>query len=132
MKASPSFGDLLRFWRRKHKFSQLDLAHRAGTTPRHISFVETGCSRPRRDLVVRLAEGLDIPIRERNHLFIAAGLRPEYGEYGLHKEQLEVYRDAIEGVLAKHDPFTHNPARAAFFKQRLAQWRDDQPSPAGR
>src|SRR6266851_1416873 len=67
------FGQQLRHWRRRSGVSQLDLAVQAGTSPRHVSFIETGRSRPGRDLVLRLAAALDVPIRERNALLTSAG-----------------------------------------------------------
>jgi transcriptional regulator with XRE-family HTH domain len=68
------FGQQLRQWRRRSGVSQLDLALQAGTSPRYVSFIETGRSRPGRDLVLRLAAALDVPIRERNVLLTSAGL----------------------------------------------------------
>src|SRR5687767_2184942 len=68
------FGQQLRHWRTRSGMSQLTLSSLAGTTPRHLSFVETGRSRPGSDLVLRLATALDVPVRERNALLVAAGL----------------------------------------------------------
>jgi transcriptional regulator with XRE-family HTH domain len=70
------FGDHLRHWRRHRRLSQLDLAHEAEISTRHLSFVETGRSVPSREMVLRLSERLDIPLRERNALLVAAGYAP--------------------------------------------------------
>ena len=71
-------GGLLREWRSRRRLSQLDLAMEADVSPRHLSFVETGRSRPSRELVLHLAEHLDVPLRERNSLLLAAGYAPNY------------------------------------------------------
>lgn len=81
--AAPSdlgVGPLLRAWREQRRVSQLELALRAGSSARHISFVETGRSRPSEEMVLRLAEHLDVPVRERNALLLAAGYAPRYPE----------------------------------------------------
>jgi transcriptional regulator with XRE-family HTH domain len=74
------FGQRLRHWRKHRGLSQLELAARAETTPRHVSFIGTGRSRPGRDLILRLAECMDVPMRDRNALLTAAGLNPAYPE----------------------------------------------------
>jgi transcriptional regulator with XRE-family HTH domain len=102
--ADASLGDLLRYWRRVRGFSQLDLAHEAGTTPRHLSFVETGRSRPSRDMVLRLAIALDVPLRDRNGILLAAGFAPMYGERTLDDPALERIDRAVERLLHAHDP----------------------------
>lgn len=99
------FGQQLRRWRRVRRMSQLDLAHAAGASPRHISFIETGRSRPGEALVVRLAETLDVPLRERNDLLRAAGLPPMYAEESLDAELLAPYRTLVERMLEQHEPF---------------------------
>src|SRR5215510_15619795 len=78
LEATASFGDLLRYWRGVRRKSQLDLACDAETTPRYVSFVETGRAQPSRQMVVRLARALDVPLRERNELLLAAGYAPLY------------------------------------------------------
>lgn len=75
-----SVGDHLRFWRQHRRLSQLDLAHEAEISTRHLSFVETGRSVPSREMVLRLTQRLDIPLRERNALMVAAGYAPMYRE----------------------------------------------------
>ena len=84
-------GDLLREWRGARGMSQLHLAHAAGVSGRHVSFLETGRSRPSRSMVLRLAETLDLPLRERNALLFAAGFAPLYRESNLQDEDLAVF-----------------------------------------
>jgi transcriptional regulator with XRE-family HTH domain len=107
--ASP-FGRQLRRWRAMRGLSQLELAAAAGTTPRHVSFVETGRSRPGRDLVLRIAEVLAVPLPERNALLAAAGLAPEFPEHKLGSAQLA----AVDRVLAGHEPFPAWVVRQPF------------------
>lgn len=100
-----AFGYRLRQWRRQRGMSQLDLALEAEISPRHLSFVETGRSRPKRELVLRLAEALEIPLRERNDLLIAAGLPAAYFEEDYDSTELEVYREAIRELISNHQPY---------------------------
>lgn len=105
---SPStVGAHLREWRQRRRLSQLDLACEAEISTRHLSFLETGRSRPSREMVLRLAEHLDIPLRERNRLLNAAGFAPLYPERPL--QALDGAREIVELVLAAHEP---NPALA--------------------
>jgi transcriptional regulator with XRE-family HTH domain len=83
------FGQLLRRWRTATGISQIDLAAQAGTTPRYVSFVETGRARPGRAVVLRLARALDLPVREQNALLLAAGLPPAYAERGLSDVEMQ-------------------------------------------
>src|SRR5690349_11623166 len=83
MTSTRPVGELLRWWRDRRKLSQLDLAIDAGISTRHLSFVETGRSAPSREMVLRLAEHLEVPLRERNHLLAAAGFAPLYRETSL-------------------------------------------------
>jgi transcriptional regulator with XRE-family HTH domain len=101
---SPS-ADALRAWRRRRGYSQLDLALRAGTTQRHVSFVESGRSRPGRSLTIRLAEALEIPLRERNAILLAGGHAPAYTDAPLDDERLGPVRVALEHVLTGHLPY---------------------------
>ncbi|MEO1203602.1 MAG: helix-turn-helix domain-containing protein, partial [Pseudomonadota bacterium] len=94
-----------RMWRRRRGLSQLALATLAGTTPRHVSFIETGRSRPGRQMVLRLAQCMDLPARERNGLLAAAGLRPEFAAYAAREERPGPHRRAIEAILERHDPY---------------------------
>lgn len=99
------FGQQLRHWRTRAGKSQLELASDAGTTPRHLSFVETGRSRPGVDLVLRLAAALDIPIRERNALLVAAGLPPSFPALALGDEAMKPIQRVLDRVLASHEPY---------------------------
>ena len=98
-------GDLLREWRERRRLSQLELALEAEISTRHLSFVETGRSRPSRDMVLHLAEQLDVPLRERNQLLLAAGYAPVYAESPLDSPQMAAVRAAIRQVLAGHEPY---------------------------
>lgn len=99
------FGQQLRHWRNRAGKSQLALASEAGTTPRHLSFVETGRSRPGAELVLRLAAALDIPIRERNALLTSAGLPPSYPAFALEDEAMKPIRRVLDRILATHEPY---------------------------
>ena len=105
MATTSPFGERLRAWRKRRGLSQLDLALTAGTTPRYLSFVETGRSRPGRGVVLRLAEAMGLSLRDRNALLTAAGLRPAYPEGRLDDEALGPIRRVVEQVLANHDPY---------------------------
>src|SRR4051794_11198549 len=98
-------GLLLRDWRRRRRLSQLDLALDAGVSTRHLSFVETGRSRPSPEMVVHLAEQLDVPLRDRNRLLLAAGYAPAYRERTLDQPELGPIREAVDRVLAAHEPY---------------------------
>jgi transcriptional regulator with XRE-family HTH domain len=98
-------GDLLREWRQRRRVSQLDLASEAEVSTRHLSFVETGRSRPSRELVLHLAEHLDVPLRERNALLLAAGYAPIYHETPLDAAEMAPVRAALDTILAGHEPF---------------------------
>ena len=100
-----AFGDHLRHWRQHRRLSQLDLAHEADISTRHLSFVETGRSVPSREMVLRLTERLDIPLRERNALLVAAGYAPMYRERPLADPALDAARQAVELLLKSHEPF---------------------------
>lgn len=97
-----NFGDRLRTWRSAHGVSQLDLASRADVSQRHISFIETGRSRPSREMVIHLAEILEVPPREQNLLLTAAGHSPAYTETPL--EDLDEIGEALDYMLAAHEP----------------------------
>lgn len=99
-----AFGGLLRDWRRRRHLSQLDLAAAAEVSQRHLSFVESGRASPSRDMVLRLAEHLDVPLRERNSLLVAAGFAPVYRERTLDDPGLAAARDAVERILHGHAP----------------------------
>jgi transcriptional regulator with XRE-family HTH domain len=99
------FSQALRERRTRRHFSQLELAIRTGTTQRHISFMESGRSAPGRAMVVRLAESLELPLRERNGLLLAAGYAPVYPETSLDDPALAPVRSALEHILAGHLPY---------------------------
>src|SRR3954469_21970511 len=105
MTARTEVGGLLKEWRHRRRMSQLDLAVEADVSPRHLSFVETGRSRPSRELLLHLAEHLDVPLRDRNTLLLAAGFAPAYRETGLDAGEMAPVRDALEKILAGHEPF---------------------------
>jgi transcriptional regulator with XRE-family HTH domain len=98
-------GELLRHWRHARGLSQLGLAVEAGTTPRHVSFIESGRSQPSRAMVLRLARVLDVPLRERNALLLAAGFAPLYSETGLERDESAQVRAALERILLAHEPY---------------------------
>ena len=98
-------GDQLREWRKRRRLSQLDLACEAEISTRHLSFVETGRSVPSRDMILRLAERLDIPLRERNVLLTAAGYAAAYPERRLDDPALQEVRTAVDRVLEGHQPY---------------------------
>jgi transcriptional regulator with XRE-family HTH domain len=100
-----AFGSGLRAWRRRRRVSQLELAQRAGTTQRHLSYVEQGRSRPGRTMVLRLAESLELSLRERNSLLLAAGYAPVFAESQLDDDALRAVRDALHRILEGHMPF---------------------------
>jgi transcriptional regulator with XRE-family HTH domain len=103
--ATAPLGALLREWRNVRRLSQLDLALEAGVSARHLSFVETGKSRPSRDMVARLADCLDMPLRERNALLLAAGFAPKYPETALATPEMAQIRRAIELILSQQEPY---------------------------
>src|SRR4051812_29225064 len=103
--AAPGVGPLLRDWRQRRRLSQLDLALEAGVSARHVSFVETGRSRPSPEMLLQLAEHLEVPLRERNQLLLAAGYAPQYGEHSLDDPEMQPVRNALQRVLDAHSPF---------------------------
>jgi transcriptional regulator with XRE-family HTH domain len=98
-------GDLLREWRQRRRLSQLDLAIAANVSSRHLSFVETGRSRPTSQMILHLAEHLDVPLRDRNALLLAGGYAPAYPERALAAPELTAVRAALKRVLASHEPY---------------------------
>jgi transcriptional regulator with XRE-family HTH domain len=98
-------GEVLREWRQRRRMTQLDLALEAEISAKHLSFVETGRAQPSREMVLNLAERLEMPLRERNALLIAAGFAPVYGERRLSDPTLAKAREAVELVLKGHEPF---------------------------
>ncbi|MEJ8849056.1 helix-turn-helix transcriptional regulator [Variovorax rhizosphaerae] len=103
--AADPFGTHLRHWRQHRRLSQLDLAQEAEVSTRHLSYVETGRAAPSREMVLRLAERLDVPLRERNALLVAAGFAPMYRQRSLDDPALGPARRAVDLVLKGHEPF---------------------------
>jgi transcriptional regulator with XRE-family HTH domain len=104
-----SIGTFIREWRQRRRMSQLDLASEAEISQRHLSFVESGRSAPSREMVLRLAEHLSVPLRDRNHMLLAAGYAPAFSERPLGDPALSPALDAVNLVLKGHEP---NPALA--------------------
>lgn len=103
--AADPFGAHLRHWRQHRRLSQLDLANEAQVSTRHLSYVETGRAEPSREMVLRLAERLEVPLRERNALLVAAGYAPMYRERSLDDPAMAAARRAVDLVLKGHEPF---------------------------
>ncbi|MEU0546025.1 helix-turn-helix transcriptional regulator [Nocardia sp. NPDC005978] len=99
-----SAGDLLRHWRVTRRLSQLELAGRAETSTRHLSFIETGRSTPSRQMILHLSDELEIPLRERNRMLLAAGYAPVYAEPELDAPAMAPVRTAVRQILAGHEP----------------------------
>jgi transcriptional regulator with XRE-family HTH domain len=124
-------GTLLQGWRQSRSMSQLALAIEANVSPRHVSFVETGRAQPSREMVLQLATALDVPLRERNALLLAAGYAPAYRESTLDAPELRTVRRALDAMLAKQEPYpavvmnrcwdilTSNDAARRFFAHLL-------------
>jgi transcriptional regulator with XRE-family HTH domain len=99
------FGEHLKAWRQQRRWTQLDLAARAEVSARHLSFVETGRAAPSREMVMRLSQCLQVPLRERNQWLAAAGFAPMYREHPLDGEALAAARQAVQRLLTGHEPF---------------------------
>lgn len=116
-----SFGDHLRTWRQRRRMSQLDLASEAGISTRHLSFVESGRAAPSREMVLQLAEHLELPLREQNAFLVAAGFAPRFGERKLEHPDLAAVRAAVDAVLKGHEP---NPTLAIDRRWTLINAND--------
>ncbi|MCL7375552.1 helix-turn-helix domain-containing protein [Streptomyces sp. 35G-GA-8] len=103
--AEPAVGPLLRDWRKRRRVSQLELAIRADSSARHISFIETGRARPSEEMVLRLADRLDVPVRERNTLLLAAGYAPRFTETALDDPAMDAVRQGLERLLQGYEPY---------------------------
>lgn len=103
--AETSVGALLRSWRERRGISQLELAGRADSSSRHISFIETGRSRPSEEMVLRLADHLDVPVRERNSLLLAAGYAPKFTQTPLDDPAMSALREGLERLLTGYEPY---------------------------
>jgi transcriptional regulator with XRE-family HTH domain len=105
MNTQTSVGDHIRDWRSRRRLTQMDLALDAEISPKHLSFIETGRSRPSRQMVLHLAEQLEVPLRERNAMLVAAGFAPVFPERTLDAPDLAAARRAVDLVLKGHEPF---------------------------
>jgi transcriptional regulator with XRE-family HTH domain len=100
-----AFGELLKHWRSQRNFSQLDLSMASGVSQRHISFIESGRARPSRDMVIKLAAVLDIPLRQQNKMLTAAGFVPIYSEFDLSAPEIAPIRRALAFALRQQEPY---------------------------
>lgn len=100
-----TFSGVLKAWRKQRRLSQLDLAGMAQISTRHLSFLETGRSKPSRDMVLHLADCLEIPLRERNSLLVAGGFAPIYAEHDFADDQSMAIRAAVDQILSAHEPY---------------------------
>jgi transcriptional regulator with XRE-family HTH domain len=105
IRSQPRIGPLLREWRKRRRRTQLEVALDAGVSARHLSFVETGRSTPSPEMVLLLAEQLEVPVRERNRLLLAAGHAPAIPEHSIADPELAPVREALDLILAGHDPY---------------------------
>lgn len=101
----PGAGHLLREWRQRRRLSQLDLATSAAVSTRHLSFVETGRAKPSRELVLHLADRLEVPLRDRNGLLLAAGYAPSFRETPLADADMSPVRAALDDIVGGHEPY---------------------------
>src|ERR671935_14961 len=135
------FGVRLRWWRKRRGLSQLDLAGAAGTSQRHVSFLESGRTQPSREMVLCLAAALDVPLRQQNALLVAAGFAPVWGARDLTAPDLAPVNQALDYILAQQEPFPAlvvdrhwNLLRANAGAQRLTTFLTGpapDPAPAG-
>src|SRR5215472_4880613 len=100
-----TFATRLRWWRARRGYSQLDLAGRAEISQRHLSFLELGRAAPSRDMVMRLAAALDVPLRQQNALLLAAGFAPAWRETALGAQELAQVRSALDYIMAQQEPY---------------------------
>lgn len=105
IKKDDSIGDILRFWRQLKRISQMDLALDTGISSKHLSFVETGRSQPSRDLVLKLAQSLNVPLRHRNVFLRAAGFAPEFDEEPFDGQKMAIVRQALTRMIKMHEPY---------------------------
>jgi len=103
--AKHRFGEVLRGWRRARRLSQLDLAMTAEISQRHLSFMESGRARPSREMVIRLAEAMEVPVRDRNNLLQAAGFAGSFRQRGLDEADMAPVKRALDIMLSHHEPY---------------------------
>lgn len=101
----PTFGSILRHWREARRYSQLDLALEANVSSKHVSFLETGRNRPSREMIIRLSNAMDIPLRDRNLMLSAAGFADAYTETSLAAPEVSQVEEALTRILDKHEPY---------------------------
>ena len=140
LRSPDSVGALLQHWRNVRNLSQLSLASEAEISPRHLSFVETGRAKPSRDMVLLLATKLDVPLRDRNMLLLAAGFAPAFTESQLDAPELVSVKNALDAILRQQEPFPAvvmnrhwdivqaNRAATRFFSFLLGTDRQAQPA----
>jgi transcriptional regulator with XRE-family HTH domain len=116
---APSAGTLLREWRQRRNLTQLELALQSAVSARHLSFIETGRTRPSREMLLHLAERLDVPLRDRNRLLLAAGFAPAFGERSLEESEMAPVRQALERFLSAHEPY---PAVVVDRRWNIVAW----------
>jgi len=104
-KKQESAGEMLRFWRQLKRVSQMDLALDIDISSKHLSFVETGKSRPSRNLVLRISHSLKLPLRQRNAILLKAGYAPEFGQEHFDNPRMKTIREALHSILEKHEPY---------------------------
>jgi transcriptional regulator with XRE-family HTH domain len=114
--ARTSFGELLRTWRERRRMTQLDLSVEAEVSTKHLSFLETERSNPSREMVLTLAEHLEVPLRERNALLTAAGFAPAYPRRDLDAPEMAPVREAVDQVLEGHPPYPAIPGDPVMDK----------------
>lgn len=107
-----SFGRLLREWRNRRRYSQLDLALATRTTQRHLSFIESGRATPSRDMILRISRTMDIPLRQQNAMLLAAGYAPVWNARDLSAPDVAMVDKALDYMLGRHEPY------AAFVVDR--------------
>src|SRR3954449_4772064 len=103
--SQPAIGEVLREWRERRRLSQLDLALEAGVSARHLSFVETGRSKPGREMLLKVLAQLEVPFREQNRLLLAGGHAPAFPERSLDDSELLPVREALDQILGDHEPY---------------------------
>ncbi len=113
-KKNKSVGHLLCFWRKFNRMSQMDLALEVGVSTKHLSFVETGRSKPSRNLILKIAHSLKLPLRHRNAFLKAAGYASEFGEEPFNGEKMDTVRQALSRMLKKHEPYPAFVVNAAY------------------
>ena len=99
------FGAILRHWREARRFSQLDLALQADVSSKHVSFLETGRNRPSREMILRLANAMEVPLRDRNLMLSAAGFASAYAESSLEAPEFHQVEEALQRIMDKHEPY---------------------------